>query len=338
MKKNVLFLVLLITAVPILAGKVVPLPDVVKPENIVIDKDQFLITEFPHVFIYSSKDFKLIKKFGKKGEGPQEFSEYVTTQMHPDNPEYIVANTRMKVAFFTRKGEYVKEIRSKVGILGSIFKPLGKNYAAYGVGMEKDIVVRKVEIYNPKLEKIKEVTRWRRSIQLPTSLEPLDTDMEGGEFKIYDKKIFFLFRENGSIKVFDHNGKKLFSIDYKYERIPVTEDDKKRFNHFYAADRVSSAFYKRNKELFKYPSYFPAARSMRVVDNKIYILTNKRKGQESEFVILDTGGKFLKKSMVPFKNANPRVPYPFTISSGKLFQLVENDDTEEWELHIHPVL
>ena len=334
MKKNILFLVLSIAAVSILVGEVVLLPDILNPETIVVDQDRVLITEFPHVYIYSLKDFKLIKKFGKEGEGPQEFSGYVNVQPHPDKPGYIVANSRMKVSFFTDKGEFVKEIRSKAGIFGSRYTPLGENYTAYGVAMDKDIVLRKIDIYNSNLEKVKEVARWVRAMQLPKSLKPLDTDMEGGEFRIFDKKIFLLLRDEGTIEVFDHNGKTLLKIAHKYDRVPVTADDIKRYNHFYETDNISREFYKNNKALFKYPSNFPAARSMRVTDNKIYILTNKREEGKNEFVILDTGGKFLKKIMATFKNVNLRVPYPFAISNGILYQLVENED-EEWELHIH---
>ena len=328
-------LCVLISALPVLGKKVVPLPELLKPEDLVVDQNQLFITEFPQVYIYSLEDFKLITKFGKKGEGPREFSGYVTARPHPDKPGTIVVNSGMKVSFYTRDGEFVNEMRSKAGMIGRIYKPLGENYAAYGFFREKETGYRTVDIYNPNLEKVKEVTRWIRAMQVPGSLNPLDTDMEGGEFRVFDNKIFVLLRDKGSIGVFDRNGKKRSSIDHNFERIPVTSEDIGRFNRYYETDNISREFYKNNKDLFKYPSHFPAARSMFVTDNKIYVLTNKRQGEKSEFIIFDTGGKFLEKRMVPFENANPRVPYPWTVKSGKLYQLVDNDEEEEWELHIH---
>jgi hypothetical protein len=41
--------------------------------------------------------------------------------------------------------------------------------------------------------------------------------------------------------------------------------------------------------------------------------------------------------MAAVKFSNPRETYPMTINYGKLFQLYDNEDTEEWELHIHKI-
>jgi hypothetical protein len=38
--------------------------------------------------------------------------------------------------------------------------------------------------------------------------------------------------------------------------------------------------------------------------------------------------------MAPIREAEFLLAYPFTIANGKIYQLSENGDTEEWELHI----
>jgi len=339
MKKSVSFLFLLILAAPILAGEVVLLPDLQKPENIVIDQNQILITQFPYVYIYSLKDFTLIKKFGKAGEGPQEFSNYVMIQVHPAHPDYIIVGSRGKMSFFTWGGKFVKEVRSGPGSFVATYKPIGGKYANYGILRQNKIAYLTVDIYNSNFKKIKEVIRWKKPMQRGKPFNPTDIEFQGGEFSTFDKKIFVLLREKGNIEVFDDDGKKQFSINYDYERIPVTTDDIKAIHHFFKTDPRLRQFYETLKSLFKFPQYFPSARTMAVADNKTYVLTNKKRGGKSEFIIFDIGikGKFLKKSMVPFKNANPLEPYPFTIKNGKLFQLVDNEETEEWELHIHAI-
>lgn len=336
MKKHVWLLILLFLASPVFAGKVVPLPDLLKPENIIVHQDRILITEFPQVYMYTLKDFKLIKKFGKAGQGPQEFLNYARVQVHPDDPDFFFVCSRGKISFFTREGTFVKEIRSKTG--ASTYKPVGKKYAAYGFLRENNVVYNTVDIYDAHLGRIKEVTRWKRIIQPGKSFDPTDTDTQGGEFRTDGKNIFVLLRKKGDIHVFDPNGEKRFSIGYNYEQVPVTPVDIQGFHHFYKTNPEYSPYYEAVKSRFKFPSYFPSARTMVVADHKVYVLTNKREGVKSEFVILGTGGKFLKKSMVPFENVNPLAPYPFTIHDGKLFQLFDNEDTEKWELHIHPVL
>jgi len=59
---------------PALAMESILLRDLFRPELIRVDQNQIYITEGPRVYIYSLDDFKLIGKFGAKGEGPQEFN------------------------------------------------------------------------------------------------------------------------------------------------------------------------------------------------------------------------------------------------------------------------
>jgi hypothetical protein len=39
---------------------------------------------------------------------------------------------------------------------------------------------------------------------------------------------------------------------------------------------------------------------------------------------------------MPIKTVNGVSPRPFTVKSGKLYQLVDNEETENWEIHITP--
>ena len=47
--------------------------EISKPQMMSINKDYLLITEGPSIFVYSMKDFSLVKNFGHAGEGPKEF-------------------------------------------------------------------------------------------------------------------------------------------------------------------------------------------------------------------------------------------------------------------------
>jgi hypothetical protein len=71
LKGLILFLILFLTfASRADAGKVVPLIQLAKPNSITVDKNHVYITDQGTISIYSLKDFKLEKAFGKKGEGP----------------------------------------------------------------------------------------------------------------------------------------------------------------------------------------------------------------------------------------------------------------------------
>lgn len=52
-------------------------------------------------------------------------------------------------------------------------------------------------------------------------------------------------------------------------------------------------------------------------------------------VIFDLNGQFKKKVWVPFYDLSTTDPCPVAINNQRIYQLVENEDEEEWELHIN---
>ena len=90
MRKTSFVILFAILAVSLLATKTIPLPELTNPAGILVEDDQIYITQFPEIFIYSLKDFKLKKTFGKRGEGPAEFKGYARTAVYPG---YIFVNS-----------------------------------------------------------------------------------------------------------------------------------------------------------------------------------------------------------------------------------------------------
>lgn len=314
------------------AAKVVTFPELTKPDSIVLDKDRIYITQFPNILLYSSTDFKFIKKIGKAGEGPQEFSQYVRVLIPQDTPGNIWIGSQMKMSLYTRDGDFVKEIKAQISSVNNVYNPMGKKFVTYRYIFVEGVIFNTVDIYDSNLKRLKEVRRWKRPLQPKKPYNA--TNLQGGEFAIYDQKLFVLLNEEGNIEVFDDDGKKLYTMNYNYERIPVTPEEEKKYHHFYKTDPRYREVYDIIKMGMRFPKFYPAARTFQVDDNKIYVMTNKREDKKSQFVIFDIKGKFLKKLMLPFRYENIQEPYPFIIKYGKLFQLVDNEDTEQWELHI----
>ncbi len=82
------------------AEKVIEMPELNKPATIILDGGQILVAEFPTIYVYSQKDGNLITKFGKKGEGPKEFSQYTRIQKDPKNPDKIVVGSHHENVLF----------------------------------------------------------------------------------------------------------------------------------------------------------------------------------------------------------------------------------------------
>lgn len=333
--KIYMFTVLVLLVPLVLSAEIVQLPGLVRPIDLIVNNDQLLIAGFPDIYVYSLKDYKLITHFGKSGEGPQEFLNYVKLQFHPVD---IVISSKMKVSFFDKNGKFIKEIRPKSSTATvDEFKPLADKFIVYGQVAEGNTLFFTMDIFDAALQKTKEITRWESVHQLGKGFDPVDIDMKGAEFQIYDNKTFLLFREAGIIQGFDSEGNKLFTTDYKFERIPITAEIRNEFHEFLKTAPRYKDVYEMIKNEIKFNDYFQAVQKIVVADNKIYALTFKKEGDKREFAIFDINGKFIKKAMVPFRNADPRKPYPFDIHDGKLYQLIENDDNSEYDLHINPI-
>ena len=133
MKKIVIFLILLLMFLCITAQgrKLCVLSEVLKPEGIEISDNRLYVTEGAKFFVYSLSDQKLIKRFGKKGEGP---GELMAVPMLPNTikkfHDKLFVEGVTKVIYYSNDLKILTEKRKKEGY--RIFKmlPAGNNYAA----------------------------------------------------------------------------------------------------------------------------------------------------------------------------------------------------------------
>jgi hypothetical protein len=155
---------------------------------------------------------------------------------------------------------------------------------------------------------------------------------------VYKDKIFVVPGQDFIIDVYGSSGQKQYSIRQEYEKIKVTEEHKKEVLDYYKNDALKRRYYDALKRSAQFPDYFPAVRTIIVDDDKIYVQTYKEQEGKSEWVVLDLNGKLLGKIFIPFLEKNPEKSFenqfPFTVYQGKFYQLADNEDTEEWELHI----
>ncbi len=333
-KFNLFFLILLLTG--IVFGdkdKAATFPDLLKPKTIEVDKEQIYITDGATVYIYSKKDFSLVKKFGRKGEGPQEFT------IIPPNvllrvmlqPDHILVNSMGKVSFFTKKGEYIKEIKHSIALGTGILFPMENQYAAFDFAQEDKKFFLTPNIYDSHLKKVKEIMR----IEVP---------LRGQRYKALEKalfmqatrdKIYISAEKDFVIDVFDKTGKKLFSIHQKYELLKFTDTHKEEILNYYKTHPDFKQYYEVIKNFIQFPDEFQAIRNFFASDQKLYVQTFLIKDGKTEFYIFGSNGKFLKKVWLPIAITLPLEQFQlFTIYNDKLYQLIENEDEEEWELHI----
>ena len=332
MKKTCFVLLIVFLATFICASPVIPLHDLVKPWTINVDKDRIYITEGQVVYIYSSGDFKLKKKFGRRGEGPGEFKTNVRSLglaidlfLHPD---HLVINSFHRVSLFTLQGEYIKQID---GAAGNTFQPLGEKYVGQKYLIDNNVLYTTTWLYDSNFQKIKEINRCFHGFQAGRSFNPFT--YYPIIYKTYKNKVFLDGRD-GNLYIFDQTGEKSAACKLETEKIQVKDQDRERYIQYFKTHPDWKDFYlRRLKGLLKFPEYFPVIRNFHVADDRIYVLTYKEDKGKSEWLIMDMQGKLVKKIFLPVSFMNVLDIYPYTVEGGKLYQLIENED-EEWELHI----
>lgn len=333
MRKMKLIILLVLFGHYVCAEKVATFHDFFKPGGIEVDKTQIYITEGTTVFVYSLEDFRLKKKFGKKGQGPQEFLEWsdregITVNIQAD---HIVVGSRGKVSFFTLDGNYVTDIKTT---FGRTIKPFGRQFVGNESNYGKDQTLYKtIYIYDAEFNRLKEIYKTESFIQLRRGKGFLFFSSPF-EYYLFEDKIFVIGGNNFVIDVFDRNGEKIYSIKREYERLKVTEAHKGEALNYFKTDSLRKDRYQWIKKNIRFPDYFPAIRSLNIANKKVYVRTYKKVEGNTEFFIFDTEGKLLKKVFLPIYEMHARDSYPFTIYNGKRYQLIENPETGDYELHV----
>jgi hypothetical protein len=313
--------------------KVSTLPELRRPRDLAVDDTQLYVTESATIFIYSLKDFKLVKTFGKEGQGPQEFQTlpHVPVTVDVSTDRLIVFSIR-KISYFTKQGEYINEVRAVNLALN--LRLCGDRFLGWSQAKTEGVTYNTINLFDSKLNKLKEVFRLKDSYQGPgRGYEVLHSVFT---YRFYDNKIFLPGKDDATIDIFDSEMNKLLSLRLDQERIEVDREFKNRLiKHFKTSPEIKN-IYPMLKPLI-FPDYFPVISDFFVDDGKIYVMTWKRDNDCNEFSTYDMKGQFKRRLMIPIQYETDLSSYPTMVKKGKLYQLVDNEEKEEWELHISEI-
>ena len=333
-KRIILFMLVFSMFSPVIWGKkVTTLRELRKPRDLAVDDTQLYVTERATIFIYSLNDFKLVKKFGTEGQGPQEFQTlpHVPVTVDVSTDRLIVGSVR-KITYFTKQGDYLREVRAVNLALN--LRLCGDQFLGWSQAKKEGIIYNTITLFDSKLNKLKEVFRMKDSYQGPGRgykvLHRVFT------YRSYDNKIILPGKDDATIDIFDNEMNKRLSIRLAQERIEVDSEFKNRLEkHFKTSPEIKN-IYPMLKPLI-FPDYFPVISDFFVDDGTLYVMTWKRENGCNEFFTYDMKGTFKKQLVIPIRYETELSPYPTMIKKGKLYQLVENEEKELWELWISEI-
>jgi hypothetical protein len=337
MKRWLLCLILLIVSVSLPAEKLATLEGVFKPFTLAVDNQQFYVTEGVTISIYSLKDFSLVKKFGKAGEGPQEFKQApfdIPMVMVYPQTDTLVINSIGKISVYSKDGTFIKELKSPAsGQQMGMFQPIGNQFVGMGMNFgasgNQSLSIT-INLYDAGLQKVKEIASipfiQRGRMEFPI-VNPV--------FYVSDNKIIYGGQQEFKVNILAADGNKVASISRDYKPLKVTENYKKGIHQMFKT--MLKAAYENIKNTITFADEFPPIQMIYVDNGTIYIQTYMQEGGKSEFFSYDLKGKFLKRQLIPFVYLNGAQPCPTYIKNNKLYQLIENEDEETWELHAEKI-
>jgi hypothetical protein len=319
----VLFILsILSVCLPLHGKKLAVLPEVMKPRALAIDNGQIFVTDRKVTHIYNLKDFKLVKSFGKEGEGPGEFKY---AQKLTPYPEYLLIFTIGKIMYFSRQGEFLRETKLDMTISG--VSPLGDGYFGRKMRSDKDTGKRFSDytVFGADFQTVKVLASHERQMRRTAQGKFVTRMLYPHIMAVaYQDQIFLGDTNKGFyIGVYNNKGEKLYQITRDYQKQKVTDTYKTRF----MGNMKKSKNYQRMKDMFifEFAEYYPAYSYFSIHSDKIFVLLHGDKKDKGDFMLLDLKGK-------PLKTGAINTSLPYTVHEDRVYYLKENEDEEEWEL------
>jgi hypothetical protein len=344
MKKWLIFLSMVMVGSLTFAGKLGILTQVLTPEMVEVSDNEIYVVEGSSIFMYSHKDLSFIRKFGKNGEGPGELkaNPSITNLLFASGDSLLFVGID-KAIRFAKTGQVIKEF--KIPAITNYLYPMGKNYVGIrfkAINQQKPNIV--VVLFNQEIAEIKEL--YAQEMSGGQNLVNLTSDALN--VSVYKDKIFIDQSPKGFvISVLDANGNQLYRVEKEYKKIKFTEEHKEMaLNRIKQEKAIRTVGWDNLKNLIKiiHDDYLPPIQDMTVTDERIYVKTYQKQGDKDEFIIMDLKGNILKKVYLPavkepgFGNeVLGRSAKFYKIYKNKFYYLHENEEEEEWEVHVEPI-
>jgi hypothetical protein len=306
-----------------------------------VSKGEIFVLQEGTVLVYSIKNTRLLRQFGKSGEGPGELRvipHRSNMMLIRDNSVFIDGYD--KVIEYSRNGGLIRETRKTYSHF--IVQPLGNRFVTLKRSQdEKNRIFLAVTLCDKDFKVKKEL--YRRLMTRQRNVVELFPDAQN--FWTWEDKIFVEKSGEGFVlETFNSSGEPLFRISKEMKKSPVKASERKKVINRFKNDpeiKAMGGWNRVSKQIdFRFPDTFPPIREFTAGEGKLYVQTYHNKGMDVEYIILDLSGKILSRVFLPQgppvlfdEELSGRINRFYSFSGEYYYYLMENEETETWEIH-----
>lgn len=323
--------------------RIIPLPDLESPTQIVVEGNRIYFADTRAVIVYHLRDGRLLKKIGRLGQGPGEFSiEPLRMSVLGDR---LIVQDMGHADCFNLDGVSGGQIKHPGSMAFYPVLPVGRNIVGFPIIRDNEgSMLPSGRIYDSSLKLIRKF--FGALPALPSAPPPPGRAMEKtdellirdyGDYAVYENRIYVADSRRGlSISVFDENGLLLIDINPPIDKVKVPKGFIDAVVKEWKASKQWQTYYSYINPVV--PEYFPALLDFKIDQGRIWVLTAAKKNDLYELIVMNLEGKILeRKFRFPLK---PNFKHPFynrnkyDIERDQLIWYAFNDETETYELHI----
>jgi hypothetical protein len=339
----------LISARQAATDRIIPLPEVETPRQVCVGFNNAYIADDRSLFIYDLKSGRFLKKVGKRGQGPGEFT------MGPGQmtlfPDRLVVGDFNRIKYFSLDGIYREQIETPSELSSHPYLPIGRNFVGFPLERKADGSGATPFgcIYGPNLKRKKaffgNFAELRGGPPPPpgsqSSREKTDAYLirEYCDYIVYKERIYVADSRKGlSISVFDENGDLLREIRYPIDKVKVPRS----FVNDIVKKWKESKYW--NSSLSNLnpiaAPFFPAFINFKIKGDRIYVVTAASHNDLCEVIVMDLEGKILERAFkFPLKPLDEfqflaALGLKYDVEDGRFVWFAYNDTKEMYELHV----
>jgi len=315
------------------AAKLGELEGVSEPHSLQVVGDDLVFLDGFTVRVFGLDPLEPKRSFGGEGEGPNQFRYRPNLAQHGDT---IIGTDYLKTSWFSPDGGLLRilpysDFEDFDTGMEMVLTPVGKNFMRITVDHESSR--RFVQLLDSALRPIADLYEGLYDWQ--GALPPFRVDVDADERHIVasdSERGFF-------ISLFDTEGTLLRTIDRSEEMEPVP---------FTAADRDAylatvrenedPRLYEHLRQSGRFKDYYPMINHVQIDGDRLYVTTDRRRGDDHEMIVLDLEGRTVRTLFLPLRSMNRARRIlrfdPYVVHQGRLYEIVKDDATGVFELWV----